>query len=192
VPALVGRLTPGRVALVVSRRSIGDQTGLVERIVELLPRELVTGAATAGPVTAFSDLSSALAEAVFVVDVKAATERSTPVRVWRSSDLGAQGLLWQLRTDPRLLSYVDAQLGPLLRLDQRSREPMLDTLAAYLEAGGAMTAFAAMINLSRPAAYARMARLREIVGGDLDQPRTRLSLHLAMLALRQGRDAAPR
>ena len=46
-----------------------------------------------------------------------------------------------------------------------------------------MTAFAAAVGLSRPAAYARLARLRELLGRDLEQPRTRLSLHLAVLAL---------
>jgi purine catabolism regulator len=147
----------------------------------------VVGAAA--PVTAFSNLSSALAEAAFVVDVAAATGHSTTARVWRSCDLGVQGLLWQLRADPRLLSYIDAQLGPLLRLDGRVREQMLGTLSAYLEAGGRMTAFAEMINLSRPAAYARLTRLQRILRTDLDQPRTRLSLHLAMLALQQGRDS---
>jgi PucR family transcriptional regulator, purine catabolism regulatory protein len=188
--AIVGRLAPGRVALVASRRAGKGDAGLPERIVELLPSELLTVAAAAGPVTAFTDLASALAEAAFVVDVQAATVPSVPVRVWRSADLGVQGLLWQLRTDPRLLSYIDAQLGPLLRLDDRGRGQMLETLSAYLEAGGAMTTFASMINLSRPAAYARLARLRDVLGRDLDRPRTRLSLHLAILALQQDRDSA--
>jgi purine catabolism regulator len=52
-----------------------------------------------------------------------------------------------------------------------------------------MTAFAARLELSRPAAYARLRRLRELLGRDLEQPRTRLSLHLAMLALEQSRPA---
>jgi purine catabolism regulator len=51
-----------------------------------------------------------------------------------------------------------------------------------------MTAFAAAMNLSRPAAYARLAKLRQVLARDLDQPRVRLSLHLAVLALQQDRD----
>ena len=174
--------------LVLGGRSRAGGSDLPERILELLPSEFVVTAGAAAPVTAFSDLSSALAEAAFVVDVAAATGLSTPTRMWRSDDLGVQGLLWQLRTDPRLLSYIDAQLGPLLRLDDRVRGPMLDTLSAYLEAGGRMTAFAEMINLSRPATYARLTRLQQVLGAALDQPRTRLSLHVAMLALQQNRD----
>ena len=120
--AIVGRLAPGRVAVVASRRSWKGDAGFPERFVELLPSEFVTVAAAAGPVTAFANLASALAEASFVVDVAAATERPAPMRVWRSSDLGVQGLLWQLREDPRLQSFVDAQLEPLLRLDDRMRQ----------------------------------------------------------------------
>jgi PucR family transcriptional regulator, purine catabolism regulatory protein len=185
--AIVGRLAPGRVAVVASRRSWKGDTDFPDRFVELLPSEFVTVAASAGPVTAFANLASALAEASFVADAVAATERSAPMRVWRSSLLGVQGLLWQLREDPRLQSFVNVQLEPLLHLDNRMRGQMLETLFAYLEAGGGMTAFAAMIGRSRPAAYARLARLRQVLGGGLDQPRTRLSLHLAMLALKQDR-----
>jgi purine catabolism regulator len=119
------------------------------------------------------------------------TARGTGVRrTWRASDLGAQGLLWQLRDDPRLLAYVDVQLGPVLRLDARTRDQVLGTLSAYLDSGGGVTAFAARLGLSRPAAYARLARLRDLLGCELDQPRTRVSLHLAVLALQQGRSGA--
>ena len=174
--------------MVASRRSAKGDTRVAERIVELLPTEFVAVAATAGPVTAFANLASALAEAGFVADVAAATQHPAPTRVWRSSDLGVQGLLWQLRDDPRLQSFVDAQLEPLLRLNSAVREQMLRTLLAYLEAGSRMTDFAVKIGLSRPAAYGRLARLRQVLNSDLDDPRTRLSLHLAVLALHQDRD----
>ena len=186
-PAIVGRLAPGRVALIVSCRSSPNEGDTVERIVALLPDASVALAGAAGPVTTFSGLSAAVAEAAFVADV-AASQGPAAVRVWRSADLGAPGLLWQLRGDPRLLSYVDAQLGPVLRLDERARTQVLETLSAYLEAGGGMTAFAASVGLSRPAAYARLARLRQILARDLDAPVTRLSLHLALLALHQTSD----
>jgi len=191
--AIVGRLAPGRVAvLAAARRARKDDARFPERIVELLPSESVVTAATAGPVAAFADLAAALAEAGFVVDVVTATQPRGPLRVWRSADLGVRGLLWQLRADPRLQAFVDAQLAPLLRLDGRVRRQMLATLLAYLEADGGMTGFAARIGLSRPAAYARLARLRQALHDDLDDPQTRLSLHLAMLALDQDRDSGSR
>jgi purine catabolism regulator len=195
-PAVVGRLAPGRVALVMSCRSPESEARTVAEVLALLPEGAVTAAGAAGPVTAFAGLASAVAEAAFVVDVVAAstaapaTQDRSSLHTWRAADLGAQGLLWQLRTDPRLLSYVDAQLGQVLRLDDRARRQALETLSAYLEAGSVMTAFAARLSLSRPAAYARLARLRELLGRDLEQPRTRLSLHLALLALQQGQSDA--
>jgi purine catabolism regulator len=189
VAAIIGRLGPGRVAVVAAPRSRKDDARLPERLVELLPSGFAAAAATAGPVTAFINLASALAEAVFVVDVVTATRHPGPVRVWKSSDLGVQGLLWQLREDPRLQAFVDTQLEPLMRLDDRTRAQMLETLLAHLEADSGMTGFAARIGLSRPAAYARLARLRQVIPGDLDDPRVRLSLHLALLAMKQDRDA---
>jgi purine catabolism regulator len=192
-PAIVGRLAPGRVALIVSCRSSQSEADTVERIVALLTDAsvAVAVAGAAGPVTTFSGLSAAVAEAAFVADVAAATQGPAAVGVRRSADLGAPGLLWQLRGDPRLLSYVDAQLGRVLRLEERARTQVLETLSAYLEAGGGMTAFAAAVGLSRPAAYARLARLRQILARDLDAPVTRLSLHLALLALHQTPDEGP-
>ena len=77
---------------------------------------------------------------------------------------------------------------PILRLDDRARGRMLATRSAFLEAGGGMTAFAAAVGLSRPAAYARVARLRQLLGRDPGEPRMRLSLHLALLALQQDRE----
>ena len=50
----------------------------------------------------------------------------------------------------------------------------------------AVSAFARAVQLSRPAAYARLDRLRSLLGADLGHARTRLSLHLALLALDRG------
>ncbi len=191
VPALVGRIGAGRVGLVLSCRSRESEPATVDRLAALLPSAQAALIGTAGPVTSFSDLSAALAESAFVVDVAASTESGEPRRVWRGSDLGARGLLWQLRDDPRLLSFVDAQLAPLLRLDEPVRGTMLRTLLAYLNAGGVVTEFARAVRLSRPAAYARLGRLRELLGRDLEQPRTRLSMHLALLALEQQPETTP-
>src|SRR4029078_12065994 len=103
--------------LPAARGARKDDARFPERIVELLPSESVVTAAAAGPVTAFASLAAAPAEAGFVRHVVTAARPRGSVRVWRSSDLGVRGLLWQLRADPRLQAFVDAQLAPLLRLD---------------------------------------------------------------------------
>ncbi len=112
-----------------------------------------------------------------VGDVPAATV----MKDWTArSRQGARGLLWQLRYDAGALSFVDAQLGPLLALEEAARGTMLRMLLAYLGAGGVVTEFACAV------------RLRALLGCDLEQPRTRLSLHLALLGLNQEADVAPR
>jgi purine catabolism regulator len=199
VPAIVGRVSAGRAGAVLSCRFRDGEAATVERVAAVLPSTAAV-VGTAGPVTTFSDLAAAVTEAAFVVDVAEAMQSASssrsmsrspgPRRVWRSTDLGARGLLWQLRTDPRLLSFVDAQLAPLLRLDGPERTMMLETLLAYLDAGGAVTRFARAVQLSRPAAYARLDKLRNLLRCDLEQPRTRLSLHLALLALDLNADPA--
>jgi purine catabolism regulator len=178
-PAVVGRLATGRVALVVWSRSPDHEANTVERLARQLEAAVV---GAAGPVTSYVELSAALAEAAFVLDV-ATTLPASDRRAWRATDLWIDGLLWRLRGDPRLTSHADSELGPLLRLDEPGRGVMLDTLLAYLDAGGAVTAFARAVGLSRPAAYARLDRLRETLKRDLDDPRTRLSLHIALLSL---------
>ena len=184
VPAIVGQVT-GRPCAVLSCRSRDQAPLTVERVAALLPGTALVGAA--GPVTMLVDVAAALAEAAFVVDVaEAMSTENAPTRVWRSDDLGARGLLWQLRDDPRLQSFVDAQLAPLLRLDDPERTTMITSLLAYLDAGAAVSAFARAVQLSRPAAYARLDRLRSLLGADLGHARTRLSLHLALLALDGG------
>lgn len=67
---------------------------------------------------------------------------------------------------------------------------MLRTLLAYLDSGGRMTAFAQATGLSRQAAYARLERLRALLGPRMADPRARLSLHLALLALEIGETPA--
>lgn len=183
VPAVVGRLASGRVGLVLSCPSPEAEPVTVDRVAaDLLSGPgFVVGAA--GPVPAFADLPDALAEAASVVEVAAWLERGGSGRVRRRTDLGVRGLLWDLRRDGRLAAFVDAELGPVLALPEPARGSTARTLLAYLDAGGRMTAFAQAAGLSRQAAYARVERLRALLGPRMADPRARLSLHLAVLAL---------
>lgn len=190
VPAVVGRLAAGRVALIAWSRAPEHETGTVGRLLAALPAGYGDVVGAAGPVTSYSDLPGALAEAAFVLDV-VATFDGADRRVWRAGDLGIDGLLWRLRDDPRLTSHVDGELGPLLRLGQPAREVLLDTLLAYLDAGGVVTSFARSLGLSRPAAYARLDRLRGLLNRDLGDARVRLSLHIALLSLRRAQGRRP-
>ena len=70
-------------------------------------------------------------------------------------------------------------LGPLLDAKNRNRGQLLETLQAYLAAGSVKDA-ATALNLHRHTVLYRLDKLRDLLGGDLDTPATRLRLQLAL------------
>jgi purine catabolism regulator len=106
------------------------------------------------------------------------------VAVFRLPHVGLAGLLQLLREEPRLQTFVERQLAPLLAYDARHpRERLLETLRAFLDNGRNKSAAAAAAHLSRPAFYERLARIARILEVDLDSVEASLSLHVAVLAL---------
>ena len=78
----------------------------------------------------------------------------------------------------------------MLQHDARRRGALLPTLEAYLDAAGNKRSAAAALGIQRQTLYARLARLDELLGADLSEPRTRTSLHVAVLAWRLRTGAA--
>jgi purine catabolism regulator len=112
------------------------------------------------------------------------------VPVFRLPHVGLVGLLHLLREEPRLQTFVERELGPLLAHDAgHPKEQLLDSLRSYLDSGRNKSAAAAAAHLSRPAFYERLARIGRILGVDLDSVDDCLSLHVALLALDAVRDA---
>jgi purine catabolism regulator len=121
---------------------------------------------------------------------EAAGQDRRDVAVFRLPHVGLAGLLHLLREEPRLQTFVERQLGPLLAYDARHpREQLLETLRAFLDNGRNKSAAAAAAHLSRPAFYERLARIARILEVDLDSVEVSLSLHVALLALDAIRNA---
>ncbi|GAA3867921.1 PucR family transcriptional regulator [Saccharothrix violaceirubra] len=181
--ALTGVVAPGRIAVVFPCSGEDDEPAAVRSFLAALDGRLPTGtvAAAAVPPTRITGLSAALEEAVHVAEAVAGEPGERIV--YRSRDLGARGLLWSLRSDVRLHQFTESQLQPLL--GHRGREGLLDLLRAFLEAHGNVAVLARELHLSRPAVYARLGRLTDVLGRDLADAQTRLSLHLALLAYDQ-------
>ncbi len=111
------------------------------------------------------------------------------VPVFRLPHVGLAGLLHLLRDEPRLQTFVERELGPLLTYDAKHpKEKMLRTLRVYLDSGRNKSAAATAAHLSRPAFYERLARIGRILDADLDAVEPCLSLHVALLALDAIRD----
>ncbi|MFG3558236.1 PucR family transcriptional regulator [Micromonospora sp. NPDC047557] len=133
-------------------------------------------------VSSLREARRSLVEARQIVEAARRDRRDLPI--FRLPHVGLAGLLHLLRDEPRLQTFVERELGPLLEYDaQHPRERLLDTLRAYLEQGRNKSAGAAAAHLSRPAFYERLARIARILDVDLDSVEASLSLHVALLAL---------
>ena len=193
IPSLVGTLDDARAGamLSLSPRADPDRVlgGLAARITERLGASLdglVIGVgATAGSIR---DVRRSFLEASQVADV--AAERPDGWRAgggsdrppfYRLADLRLRGLLHLLRDDPRVQTFVERELGPLLASEPDTS--LLDVLAAYLAAGGNKAEAAKSSHLARPTFYERLRRIERILGTDLGSAESRTSLHVALLAL---------
>jgi purine catabolism regulator len=116
-----------------------------------------------------------------------------PPRRWYDARRpGVTDLLHDLRDAPELDAFVDEQLGPLLAPGSARRRALLETLEAYLAAGGRKAQAARALHLERQSLYLRLRRIEELLGVSLDDEDAVLGLHLAVraLAFRRRRAAA--
>jgi len=120
-------------------------------------------------------------EAAHVAE-SAATLRETGKPYYRATDVRLRGLLALLRKDPRVQQFVESELSAVLRAEAEGKGEYLELLGRYLGSGGNKAAMARSGYLSRPTLYARLAKLEELLGVDLDDPESRTSLHVALLA----------
>jgi PucR family transcriptional regulator, purine catabolism regulatory protein len=209
VPSLVGTLDDARAGAMLSLSPHADPdrvlSGLTARIAERGGGfredggsgtgwdDLVIGVgATAGSIR---DVRRSFLEASQVADFAAERpgewfpgRRDRP-SFYRLADLRLRGLLHLLRDDPRVQTFVERELGPLLAEPDTS---LLGVLAAYLAAGGNKTEAARRAHLARPTFYERLARIEHLLGTDLGSAESRTSLHVALLALEAARLAPAR
>jgi purine catabolism regulator len=126
------------------------------------------------------------------VQRSAGAATALPPRRWYDARRpGVTDLLHELRDTPELDAFVDEQLGPLLEGSAR-RRVLLETLEAYLAAGGRKAQAARTLHLERQSLYLRLHRIEELLGVSLDDEDAALGLHLAVraLAFRRRRAAA--
>ncbi len=193
IPSLVGTLDDARAGAMLSLSPRADPdrvlVGLATRISERVsawPDGLVIGVGAA--VGSIRDVRRSFLEASQVADVAAdrpdgwsAGGSSDRPPFYRLADLRLRGLLHLLRDDPRVQTFVERELGPLLASEPDTS--LLDVLAAYLAAGGNKAEAAKSSHLARPTFYERLRRIERILGTDLGSAESRTSLHVAMLAL---------
>ncbi|MEO8745173.1 MAG: helix-turn-helix domain-containing protein [Candidatus Dormiibacterota bacterium] len=85
-----------------------------------------------------------------------------------------------LAQNPHLAErFVVHSLGRLMDPSIRNRDQLLETLEAYLATGSVKDA-ASELGLHRHTVLYRLDKVRELMGGDLDQAPTRMRLHFAL------------
>ena len=183
VPALVGSLDDVRVGALLALQQPGDPEPVLARLAERLRGRLGGAPVVAsGSVTdSFREVRRSFMEAIQVADAAAANPDGR--LFYRLPDLRLRGLLHLLRDDPRVQTFAERELGPLLTYDDAHRTKLTETLAAYLEAGGNKAEAAARAGLARPTLYQRLGQIESVLGANLGSAQSRLSLHVALLAL---------
>ncbi|MBY5164358.1 PucR family transcriptional regulator [Salsipaludibacter albus] len=106
-----------------------------------------------------------------------------PRRYHTMRDVRVRGLLHLLRDDDRVQAFVERELGPLLHHDDDRDTQLVPTLRAWLDHGCNKSATAEALFLSRPTLYGRLDQVARVLAVDLDDVESRLSLHVAVLAL---------
>jgi len=208
IPSLVGTLDDARAGAMLSISPRADADRVLGSLAARLGSDwdgLIIGVGTA--VGSIRDVRRSFLEASQVADVAAerpdgwglpgsglpGSGRAGPdggqLPFYRLADLRLRGLLHLLRDDPRVQTFVERELGPLLAAEPDTA--LLDVLAAYLAAGGNKAEAAKHAHLARPTFYQRLRRIERILGKDLASAESRTSLHVALLAVQAARTAAP-
>lgn len=121
-----------------------------------------------------------LKEAQHVLESLAGTSPSPEV-VHRVEDAHVRGLIPLLQRDPRLTDFARRELAHLKEHDAGNPRPLLEAVRSLLLHPASKSEAASAIHLSRPAFYKRLDQAETLLGVSLDDPETRLSLHLALL-----------
>lgn len=192
VPALLGvRPVEGRVPLLLGLRTREERGRVAERAARALragvERAGLLRAEGAQPVVVAGtagDWAAAASGLRHAAEAARAAQGLAPRPWFDAGRLDIDLLLWRLRDEPDLAAFVGRTLGPLIEHDRTARPALLPTLTTYLEHAGRKAETARALHLNRQTLYNRLARAGELLGADLDDPQTVLTLSLALRARR--------
>ncbi len=170
VPAVVADLGEHTLVIMGLSRTRSEKQ-VVERLTELDVR-----AGISRPVSA-SQLPAAVEQARSAASVALARPDKA---VHRFDDLGVLRLLASLAGGPELARYIEDELGPLLKHDAKTTNPLLPTLRTYLSCDGNKSQAAQALFVQRRTLYYRLERIEALLGRPLDDADNRQALVFAV------------
>ena len=96
------------------------------------------------------------------------------------ADLGLYRLLYAMNGQTELREFFDDQVQALVEYDQRTGAGLMATLDAFFRCHGSPTEIAGLLHLHRNTVLYRLRRIEDIARLTLDDPETRLNLHLCL------------
>ncbi len=181
VPALVGE-DGGDVRVLLSLGPRAQADDVIDTLARRALRQSPAVAGAGRAVTGTAAVDRTLREARQVADALPDGTATTDGRVHRLEDVHLRGLLSLLGGDDRVRLFVARELDALRAHDAEHGSDLCQVLRALVQHPGSKAAAAAQVHLSRPAFYARLARIEAVLGVRLDDPDVRVSLHVALLA----------
>ncbi|MBI2863426.1 MAG: helix-turn-helix domain-containing protein [Chloroflexi bacterium] len=103
-----------------------------------------------------------------------------PGRVTYFGELGIYRLLFRMHGTQELEDFYSSALGKLKEYERKNGAEFIKTLEAYFTCRNSPTEAAELLHIHRNTLLYRLQRIEEIAGIRLDDPETRLSLHLAL------------
>ncbi len=101
-------------------------------------------------------------------------------RVIAFADLGLHRLLFAMQSHAELREFYDDQVSALVEYDRRTGAGLMKTLEAFFRCHGSPTEIAGLLHLHRNTVLYRLRRIEDIGRLRLDNPETRLNLHLCL------------
>jgi purine catabolism regulator len=101
-------------------------------------------------------------------------------RVVAFADLGLYRLLYAMNGQTELREFFEDQVHSLVEYDQRTGAGLMATLDAFFRCHGSPTEIAQLLHLHRNTVLYRLRRIEDIARLSLDDPETRLNLHLCL------------
>jgi DNA-binding PucR family transcriptional regulator len=129
--------------------------------------------------TQWKDIPRSYREALFAMSLQRFMPAG-PVTVF--DDLGFYRFLSSVEDFGQLERFMRDKLGKLLDNDALRSSELIKTLARFLDCGGNYDGTAKSLCIGRTTLRYRLRRIRDLSGCDLNDPETRLNLHMATRA----------